>query len=67
MRYVITFDFDAEGDPPSVEISEALGPVVAEVHEEPTCTADGWTWSPEYWVAGPLALRIVALLNGDAT
>jgi hypothetical protein len=64
-KYSYQFDFDCEGDPPKVEICEGrCGPVVLEVHEEPTCTHEsGWSWDPDHWELGPFATRVLDLLN----
>ena len=69
-RYEIAFDFDCEGEPPHVEIYDngtatERGGVCLEVHEEPTQTAAGeYSWEDDDWEPGPLAKRIVRLLNG---
>lgn len=62
-RYVVQFDFDAEGEPPNVEIHDG-DYTVAEVFEEPTCThPSGWSWEAEDWAPGPFATRMLDLLN----
>lgn len=64
--YELWFDFDCEGEAPSVLISDETGSVVLEVFEEPTCTEPQWTSDSEDWQAGPLALQVLNLLNGGS-
>jgi len=68
-KYRIWAKFDVEGEPPGVFIcdaSTALGTTIIEVFEEPTCAhPSGWSWDAEDWTEGPLAKRVVGLLNGD--
>ncbi len=65
MIYKISFDFDCEGEAPHVFIIDASGTQVLEVFEEPICTASQWSWESDDWQAGPLALHVLNLLNGD--
>lgn len=62
--YQIVFDFDAEGDPPTVLILDnTTANTVVEVFEEPTCREGDWSWIPEDWEPGPLARGLCALMN----
>ncbi len=60
--YRICFDFEGE-DPPNVMVVDAGGMTVAQVYEEPTSALAEHSWEAEDWKPGPLALRMVALLN----
>jgi hypothetical protein len=65
-RYAISFDFDAEGDAPAVFIIDrqtTFGGQIAEIFEEPVCTAGKWSNNADDWQPGPLAQHILALLN----
>jgi hypothetical protein len=78
MRYCIDFDFDCEGEPPRTIICQDPGLQVAHVFESPTLKAElksgqpgnrdwpgPWSWNPEDWEPGPLAKKIVTLLNSQ--
>ncbi len=54
MSYDIRFDFDCEGDPPTVTIVNAEGTEIFEVLEDPTCAhPSGWSQYEEDWELGP--------------
>ncbi len=67
MNYGIRFDFDCEGDPPSVFIAEdQRGSFVAdiiEVLEEPTLKSESFSWEDEDWEPGPLAAKVLRVFN----
>ena len=56
-KYAIRFDHDGSGDPPAVLIHETHGPDVIKVYEEPAQAGE------DDWVPGPLATKVVELLN----
>ena len=73
-NWSISFDFDCEGEPPTVFIEDVDGTAWVEVYEEPTISpsvtdvdSDGnpWSWEPEDWTAGPIAQQIVEIMNAN--
>lgn len=61
--YQLRFDFDVEGEPPTVLIwADDVGDVV-EVFEEPKQLSKEWSWDADDWEAGPLAQQILDALN----
>jgi hypothetical protein len=67
MAWGIQFDFDAEGDPPSVYIAagDGRGTCYVEVLEEPTCKNGDWSWDDEDWEPGELAKRLLEFMNRE--
>ncbi len=66
MRYILRLDFCDEGDPPSVEVYDCKeGTNVLGVFEEPTHITGGFSWNDDDWTPGPLAERVLRLLNGE--
>ncbi len=63
MTYIIVFDFDAHGDPPTVLLTNEDGSAYAEVFEEPTCKVGEWSRNEEDWEAGPIAQHLCAAMN----
>jgi len=64
-KYFIGFDFDTKGDPPSVFICLAGGTQIIEVFEEPKRVSEMWSWEWEDWEPGPLAEKVLDLLEAD--
>lgn len=81
MAFGIQFDFDQEGDPPSVYIAdkEGRGTCCVEVLEEPKLKNAAqhlsiirdkpwkkWSWEDEDWEPGPVTKAIVNFMNSSA-
>ncbi len=69
MRYQIHFDFDCEGEPPTVYIYDngddrpgTSGDII-EVLEDPDCLEGEWSWEQDDWEPGPTAAAICKLMN----
>src|SRR5262245_21693172 len=70
MPYGVWYEFGAQGDPPRVLVAEedGRGTQVVEVLEAPRYVGDAratFGWGREDWAPGPLAKRVVGLLNKD--
>jgi len=61
VKYAIRLEHDGSGDAPQVIIHEEHGPDVMEVYENPVIVPGDW----DHWAAGPLARRVLGLLNGE--
>lgn len=48
---------------PHIAEDAGAGTAVIEVFEEPRCLQATWTNDAAAWVAGPMALRVLAALN----
>lgn len=66
MKFGISFDFDAQGDTPSVLIHDDAGFERLEVFEEPILKTEEWSWDDDDWEAGPIAKQLVTFMNSDA-
>lgn len=66
-RYRLRFDFDVEGEPPAIYITDAETPFggsdVIQVFEDAECTIGDFSWSPKDWKVGPLTMHLLMLLN----
>ena len=66
IAYKIRFDFDCEGEPPTVMIVAPNGTEVLEVFEEPTLRPEveaEFSWEEVDWQAGPFAIKLLNMLN----
>ena len=64
-RFYIVFDFDAEGDPPTVYIAECEDCYWVQVLEEPILTASEWSWDDDNWKPGMIASTFLNYMNSD--